>query len=154
MGSVVEWVSAAGQVVSAVGTLAAVAIALWLARLDGRRFRAESADREAGQARLVTFEVVRRGGRWRVKTTNYSTAPVFDVRVMHVRYGDQVVHVEKAPGSPERLAIVPAGETMDQAVSLADLEAAGVWEVTATFLDSAGLRWLRTGIDPPRRVLQ
>ena len=46
-----EWISAIGQIVAAAGTLAAVVIALWLARLDGRRIRAELADRDAGQAR-------------------------------------------------------------------------------------------------------
>ena len=55
-----EWISAIGQIVAAAGTLAAVVIALWLARLDGRRIRAELADRDAGQARLIMFEIVRR----------------------------------------------------------------------------------------------
>jgi hypothetical protein len=153
-GSVVDWISAVGEVVGAVGTLAAVIVALWLARLDRQRIWAELEDREAGQARLVTFEVVRRGGRWRVQTTNHSVAPVFDVRVIQVRCGDQVGHVDPIPGTPKWLAMVRAGESMDQVITFNDLEVDGTCEVTAFFLDSAGLRWQRTGTDPPRRVLK
>jgi hypothetical protein len=97
--------------------------------------------------------VLRRDGRWRVVTTNHSTAPAFEVRVTAVRIGDQVGHVETVAGSPEWLVILHPGATMDQAINLNDPQLRGSFEVTATFLDSAGLRWQRIGAGPPRRVL-
>jgi hypothetical protein len=76
---VLVWSVAISQVVGTVATLAAVVVALWIAVRDGRRVRVEQADRDARQARLITFEVYRRGDHWRVGTTNQSMAPVFEV---------------------------------------------------------------------------
>jgi hypothetical protein len=150
--STAQWILAVGQVVIAAGTLAAVLVALWLGRLERRRIWGELEDREAGQARLVAFEVVRRGGRSLVRTTNHSAAPVFEVRVTHVRCGDQVGHVQTNGGSSEWLAMVPARESVDQVLTFDGPEVNGSYEVTALFLDSAGLRWQRTGANPPRRI--
>jgi hypothetical protein len=149
-----QWILAAGQVVTAVGTLAAVTVALWLGRLERRRIWMELEDRVAGQARLVTFAVVHRGDRWWVQTTNHSAAPVFEVRITQVRSGDEAGHVQTIPVSLEGLAMVPAGESLDQSLQFSGPEVNGGYKVTAQFLDSAGLWWQRTGTDPPRRVVK
>lgn len=161
----VAWSAAISQVVGTVATLAAVVVALWIALRDGRRARDEQADRDARQARLVTFEVYRRGDRWRVGTTNQSTAPIFEVTVTKVTGTDHVGYVEAVPGSPAQLTVVPAGGKVEQTIKFADPESSpgsdststnGVswsYQVSANFLDAAGLRWSRTGSDPPRRIL-
>jgi hypothetical protein len=56
--------SAIAQIAGAVGTLAAVVVALWVASRDSHRLQAELSDREAGQARLIIADVHREGGRW------------------------------------------------------------------------------------------
>jgi hypothetical protein len=45
--SVLDWVSALGQAAGAIGTLAAVGVALWVAGQDGRRLRAEPTGRRS-----------------------------------------------------------------------------------------------------------
>lgn len=145
--------------VGTAATVAAVVVALWIAVRDGRRARAEQADRDARQARLITFEVYRRGDRWRVGTANQSTAPIFEVTVTEVTCGNHVGHVEAVPGSPAQLATVLAGDRVEQTILFAyqksrpDPQLSGPCQVTATFLDAAGLRWCRTGSDPPRRIV-
>jgi hypothetical protein len=156
---------AIAQVAGASGTLAAVVVALWITVRDGRRIRAEQADRDDRQARLVTFEVYRRGDRWRVGTTNQSMAPIFEVTVTAVARGERVGHIEAVPGSPARLTLVPAGGRVEQTITFAEPEPPPIpdvtttdeminsYQVTAHFLDAAGLRWSRTGSDPPQRIL-
>lgn len=160
-----EWSVALAQVTAAVATLAAVVVALWLAARDGRRSRVEQADRDARQARLITFEVYRRGDRYRVGTRNQSTAPIFEVTVTEVTWGEHIGYVEAVPGSPAQLAVVPAGNSVEQTITFAHPESRpmpdfdpadeliGSYQVTAHFLDAAGLRWRRTGSDPPQRIL-
>lgn len=162
---VLVWSVAISQVVGTVATLTTVVVALWIAVRDGRRVRVEQADRDARQARLITFEVYRRGDHWRVGTTNQSMAPVFEVTVTEVTSGDHMGKVAAVPGSPAQLAIVPAGARMEQTITFANRkshpmsdfnstdEVIGSYQVTATFLDAAGLRWSRSGSDPPRRIL-
>lgn len=159
-----EWSVAISQVAGAAATLAAVVVALWIAVRDGRRVRVEQADRDASQARLITFEVCRGGDGWRVRTTNQSMAPIFDVTMTVVTCGDRVGHVEPGPGSPKKLPMIsPDGKKVEQPIKFADREShsrldfnsidIGSCQVTANFLDAAGLRWSRTGSDPPRRIL-
>jgi hypothetical protein len=55
--SLATWLGVIGQWVGAMGTLAAVGVALWLAQRGHRREVAEQRDREATQARLVIITV-------------------------------------------------------------------------------------------------
>lgn len=149
--SVLDWVAVVGQLAGVAGTLAAVTVALWVARRDGRRLRAEQSDREAGQARLVTADVHRQAGRWWVRTTNHSAAPVFGVEVLEVRHEGGVSVIEPVPGAPAVLEVLAAGETRDRAIAPGDDPSSGV--VMLRYLDAAGLRWYREGREQPQRVL-
>ncbi|HEV2779966.1 MAG TPA: hypothetical protein VGX25_11270 [Actinophytocola sp.] len=149
--AVTDWMSALGEIAGAAGTVAAVAVALLLARRGARRQRIEQADREAGQARLIIAELHRAEGRWWVRTTNHSTAPVFQVEILEVRHPDGVSTVEPAPGAPVELTKLPAGEVNDRALALGGDPATAV--VVLRFLDAAGLRWHRAGTGQPQRVL-
>ncbi len=146
-----DWVSVVGQLAGVLGTLTAVVVALWVARRDGRRQRVEQSDRDAGQARLVTADVHRDAGRWWVRTTNHSAAPVFDVAVVEVRHEGGVSAVEPVPGAPAVLHVLPAGETRDRAIAPGSDPSPGV--VVLRYLDAAGLRWYREGPGQPERVL-
>jgi len=55
--AVATWLSVAGQWVGALGTIAAVGLALWLAQRETRQLTAERRDREEAQARLVVIEL-------------------------------------------------------------------------------------------------
>lgn len=142
--------SAIAQIAGTVGTFAAVAVALWVATRDGRRLRAERSDREAGQARLVIANVHREGGRWWVRTTNHSTAPVFGVEVVEVRHEGGVSAVEAVRGSPAVLDVLAAGQSRDRAIATGG-EPSGI--VVLRYLDAAGLRWHREGTAQPQRIL-
>ena len=153
--SVLDWVSVVGQLVGTAGTVAAVVLALWIARRDGRRLRAELADRDAGQARLVTADVHRAAGRWWVRTTNHSTAPVFGVEVVEARHQGGLSRVEPLPGAPAVLEVLGPGESVDRALDVptgADPDP-GLDVVVTCYLDAAGLRWRREGAGQPQREL-
>lgn len=148
----VDWVSALGEITGAIGTIAAVVVALWIANRAVRQQRAEQADREAGQARLITADVHRWEGRWWVRTTNHSTAPIFDVQVLEVRHADGgVSKVESVPGAPAELAKLAAGKDNDRAVAYDGDSLTAV--VVLQFLDATGLRWRRDGAAQPQRIL-
>lgn len=51
--STADWIAAIGQAVGAVGTLAAVVVALAVSRRDGQRVRSEKEQQERSQARMV-----------------------------------------------------------------------------------------------------
>ncbi|MGH4011626.1 MAG: hypothetical protein ACRDTH_26255 [Pseudonocardiaceae bacterium] len=55
--SVATWLGVVGQLVGAIGTIAAVCVALWLAQRERRRSEVERRDREAAQARLIIIDV-------------------------------------------------------------------------------------------------
>lgn len=149
--SALDWMSAITQIAGTVGTLAAVAVALWVAGRDGRRLRAELSDREAGQARLIIAGVHREGGRWWVRTTNHSAAPVFGIEVVEVRHEGGVSAVEAVRGSPAVLDVLAAGQSRDRAIAPGSEPSSGV--VVLRYLDAAGLRWRREGTAQPKRIL-
>lgn len=153
--SVLDWVSVVGQLMGTAGTVAAVVLALWVSRRDGRRLHAELADREAGQARLVTADVHRAAGRWWVRTTNHSTAPVFGVEVVEARHQGGPSHVEPLPGAPAVVEVLGTGESVDRALDVptgSDPDP-GRDVVVTRYLDAAGLRWRREGAGQPQREL-
>jgi hypothetical protein len=149
--SALDWVSALGQAAGAVGTLAAVVVALWVALRDGRQLRAEQSDRAAGQARLIIADVHRESGRWWVRTTNHSAAPVFEVEVVEVRHGGGVSMVESVAGAPAVLDKLAAGQTRDRAITPGGDPSSGI--VVLCYRDAAGLRWRREGTGKPERIL-
>lgn len=148
--SALDWFSAVTGATGTLGAIAAVIIAVWVARRDGRTQRAEQADRDAAQARLVSTELRHEDGRWWVRTTNDSAAPVFrcEVEVVHVR-GRR--HLEPVPGAPVELRKLGPEESRDRALEGDGDPSDGV--VVLRFIDAAGLRWRREGDDAPRRVL-
>lgn len=151
----VEWLPALGEIATAAtaaGTFAAVAVALWVAMRNTQLQRAEQADRDAGQARLIIASLHRADGRWWVRTTNHSMAPVFAVEVVEVRHGDGVSRLEPVPGAPVELPKLAPGDTIDRAVAFAGDPSYAV--VVFQFLDAAGLRWHREGTAQPRRILR
>jgi hypothetical protein len=152
--SALDWIRAVGQVAGALGTLAAVAVALWVARRDGQRLRAEQADRDASQARLVTADVHREDGRWWVRTTNHSSAPVYSVEVVAARHARDAGEsaVEAVPGAPAVLDALAAGETRDRALADGGGDPSDGL-VVLRYVDSAGLRWQRAGAAQPERLL-
>jgi hypothetical protein len=145
-----DWLSVITQVAGAAATLAAVVVALWVASRDGRRLRAEQSDREKGQARLIIADVHHEGGRWWVRTTNHSAAPVFGVEVVEVRHERGGSQVEDIPGAPAVLEVLAAGQAIDRAIA-GDERLFGV--VVLRYLDAAGLRWHREGAGQPQRLL-
>ena len=149
-GDVANWVAAIGQVAGAIGTFAAVVVALAISRRENRALRTEQADRAAAQARLVVSEVRAERRIWWVRTTNHSGEPVFDVRVAEVRCDRARLRVQDAPGAPAVVDILAAGESRDRVLD-------GEAEVTATvvvqYVDARGLRWERVGRQPPRRLV-
>jgi hypothetical protein len=148
---VVDWVSAGGEVAGAIGTFAAVVVALWVSIRSAQRQRAEQIDREAGQARLITTELRHEDGRWWVRTTNHSTAPIFDARILGVRHAGGVGMVEPAPGAPVEVTTLTAGQSVDRAVAANGVPANAV--IVLQFLDAVGLRWRREGAAQPKRIL-
>lgn len=145
--------SVPGQLAAAAATVAAVVVALWVAIRDGRQQRAELADRQAAQARLVTAYVDRLQGRWCVRTANHSTAPVYDVEVEEVRHQQWVGNVEPVPGSPAKLRELLPGAPVDRPLAgeVGGDPASAV--VVFRFVDAAGLRWRREGTGPPQRLV-
>jgi hypothetical protein len=61
--SALDWISALGGAIGTLGAVAAVITAIWVARRDTLFQRAERADRDAAQARLVSTELRHEGGR-------------------------------------------------------------------------------------------
>lgn len=146
-----EWFSAAGSALGTLGAVAAVLIALSVARRDGRVQRADRADRDAAQARLVSTELRHEQGRWWLRTTNDSAAPVFRCEVVTIRHPAGPRHLEALPGTPVELRKLPPDQSVDRAVAGDGDLSEGV--PVLRFLDAAGLRWSRDGDEPPRRLL-
>ncbi|HET9256077.1 MAG TPA: hypothetical protein VFO16_12860 [Pseudonocardiaceae bacterium] len=150
--SALEWVSAVAQIAGAFGTLAAVVVALWVASRDGRRLRAELSDREKGQARLIFADVCKDDGRWLVRTTNHSAAPVFIVEVVEVRHRGGMSAVEDTPEAPAVLDVLEPGQIRDRVITPGGEPSSGV--VVLRYLDATGLRWRREGTRQPERIVE
>ena len=170
--TVADWLAAWGQVGGAVGTTAAVAVALWLGFRDRRWRRADQADRDVGQARLVTVDLQEKFGglmdddsldtELHVVLTNNSTEPIVDVEVLELR-------CESAPGlgwehrsygdpyERDQIPVVNSGAIWQSEVNYTSpgggrIPAPGADHiVTIGFTDARGLRWSRTGTRAPVR---
>ena len=146
-----DWVSAIGGAVGTLGAIAAVVTAVWVARRDTVFQRSERADRDAAQARLVSTTVRRADGRWWVRTTNDSAAPVFRCEVVALHSPVGVHQLEAVPGSPVELRRLGPDQSVDRAVRGDGDLSDGV--VVLQFVDAAGLRWSREGDAAPRRLV-
>lgn len=167
--SVATWIGAIGGLVGAIGTVAAVVVALWLAQRDRR-------DRQAAQARLVTITVSYPEYDDRkeyvvpwVEITNHSDQPVHRPRIKKieaqppVRWGrkqtiyDEYSLPEELPASANHRVpfehFTTDGIPIDTTVAPGRIEKwVDIDGVTFTFIDAAGLQWLRTGNRKPIRV--
>lgn len=150
-GSVAEWAGA-------IGSSAAVVVALWIAINDARRRESERKDEQAAQARLLVVEAHEddAGGVLNVKVTNHSSSPVFAVVV-------EAVHVTPYPlrvrfFSKREWARLDPGESKQagcylfamDGITIATIEAPNIVSADVSFVDSAGFRWKRWGNTPPR----
>lgn len=168
--NVADWISTIGQAVGALGTLAAVAVALWLAKRDNNRLIAERRDRDISQARLISAAVQRDVGVLYLEVRNDSPGSIYDLTVQDdqlVSQGYRVTHslVEEQNGRFIRTRKVangphtlPPGSSLKLAIERSDTSTAPeevdrIPPPTLDFTDSAGLRWNRRGPSAPQRVL-
>ncbi|WP_327730873.1 hypothetical protein OG250_38990 [Streptomyces sp. NBC_00487] len=79
MSSITDWLSAVGQVAGALGTLAAVVVALLVSFRDNRRLASELRDREASTARLVSAVIRRDPGLVFLEIRNDAREAVHDM---------------------------------------------------------------------------
>jgi hypothetical protein len=161
-----EWLSA----VSAIATVGATGVALWVVVHEGKsrnadlRVRdAERRDQEAAQARLITSEAKRLDRDAHIN--NHSAAPVFDVRVIRAE-------ATSAEGGPVAPAFMPDARRTFPVLGAGKEARTGlshtVWghgdvgvvphgsthvRLTIQFLDASGLWWERTGAEQPRRLV-
>ncbi|QBJ96805.1 hypothetical protein ERC79_13200 [Rhodococcus sp. ABRD24] len=144
-------------------------VALALALRDRRRHAAdeerraeERRDLEAAQARLVYFEITAMGGLM-VKILNESDRPIFHVCLESVEKSDSPdftwqVNRNVMGARAETNSIEPRGHfkipvNLVSEDGQAPRSRIGEYTITISFLDAAGLRWTRTGMGPPTRVL-
>lgn len=168
--NVAEWISAIGQAVGALGTLGAVAVALWLATRDNNRLIAERRDHDMSQARLISATVQRDVGLFYLEVRNDSSGSIYNL-IVHddqlVSRGYRVTNtlVEEQNGRfvPTRKVAngsrtLPPGSNLKLAIERSDTSMAPgdldrIPPPTLDFTDSAGLRWKRHGAFAPQRVL-
>lgn len=82
-----NWFQFGASAASAIGTIAAVVLALLIARRDGARRDEERRDAEAGQARLVNFETDQSGAASdpaKIVIVNHSSQPVHNLEMISV----------------------------------------------------------------------
>lgn len=168
--SVADWVAAVGQVAGAVFTAVAVGVALHLARRDSKWRKAEQADRDAAQARLVAVEPEYAIEYSPIKTMlnvlNGSMLPVLDVKIVEVVNADASdghtwridSHGPMGDYFPTEARVLASGATFTLPVEYVDSEGRpvqlhGMDHVTFEFTDAAGFRWRRQDNDPPVRLL-
>ncbi|SDM63354.1 hypothetical protein [Allokutzneria albata] len=152
------WWGAVGTWVGAFATTAAVVAALWIAGRDARVRRAERADRDKAQARLLVVVMANRGEFLTVRVENHSAAPLFDVALTHV---EPAPAWRLGPSTVQRPTheVLKAGEHFQRNIELLDGngEPQRVPDVeysfTFEFVDSAGLRWSRRDNAEPQRVI-
>ena len=172
------WVAAWGQVGGAAATTGAVIVAFWLGWRDRRWRRADQAERDMGQARLVTVDVdhpyrgLDNDGEPEfpmvVAMTNNSAEPVVDAKVTEVRSetqprlgwdhrwsGDPTIRYDAPVLGPGETWSGEVYYTLPEAERINGQDEApgpfGENAVTISFTDARGLRWTRTGTELPVR---
>lgn len=151
---------------SAIGTVGAVVIALFVAINEGRRRRLDKEDSDAGQARLITVHRHPQG----YVITNHSMAPILSLKIVNVEViEDGVAAWEAGSGDDSDQSpshdVVPPGE--HKLFGVVNFRRPGTTEVnlqrrldrddvlrcTFAFTDAQGLRWKRQHQKQPERVL-
>jgi hypothetical protein len=150
-GSAADWAGA-------MGTLAAVVLALCIAIGDARRRESDRKEEQAAQARLITVDSSEDavGGFLYVTVTNHSTSPVFAVVV-------EAVHVTPDPlrvrfkGDRRWPRLNPGDSKLATCIlfevdgtTMTSVKAPNIVSADVSFVDSVGLRWRRWGNTPPR----
>lgn len=161
---ITDWISAIGQVLGAIGTFAAVAVALAIAIRDNRRLVAEARDREAGVARLVTAMVRRDVGLTFLEIRNDSPETIyhpvveltasgpFRYRVTGQKVEERNGRFVVADSRDEAVAFVPPHDSSRLLVEMNGTSSGSVI-VKLGFTDAAGRQWVRLGDAPPQREL-
>jgi hypothetical protein len=162
-----DWIAAWGQVGGAVGTTAAVGIAIWLALRESCWRKTEQADRDAAQARLLTIDTDYHSGGHSpfqivVIIANNSSAPMLDVGIEAVRNlqepGLGWGYGADDPEATVRANVLVPGQRLVVEVVFIDEDKQQQWpggpnSVTVTYTDSSGLRWRRQDRQLPERIL-
>lgn len=164
-----------GQWFGAIGSIAAVAVALWVAFRDGRRRDVERRDQEKAQARTITSRVGTvavtmgpiRGTVPAVWIENHGTAPITNIILESVSafVGDQRRTKwsisDHADQSPYIVAPVigPGQAEAAEPLRFTDAEETSRWpdpttaSVTFAFTDALGLTWRKADNGEPQRLL-
>lgn len=164
--SAADWLAAWGQIGGALGTVATLSVAIWLARRDSRWRKAEQADRDATQARLLTIDTdYAYGGKspWQmvVLIANNSTLPMLDVKIELVRNSDAVDlgwrYGADDPETQVSANVLRPGKQLVVEIELVDGNKQqwpnGTDSVTVTYMDNNGLCWRRRDRHLPERIL-
>lgn len=161
---ITDWLTAIGTVLGAVGTIAAVTVALAIAIRDNRRLVAEARDREAAVARLVTATLRRDVGLTFLEIRNDSPETVYHP-VVELSVCGPVSYLVTGQKVEERNGRFVAVDSRDEAVGFVPphesarllVETKGTTGGSVTvklgFTDAAGRQWVRLGDAPPRREL-
>ncbi|MBY6708057.1 hypothetical protein HQ308_14725 [Rhodococcus sp. BP-241] len=155
----------------AIFTTLGVGVALFVAIRDSRRFareeqtrRDEDTDRRADQARLITLRTEHWGSEMRTIVSNNSDQPILDLRIGTPRHTEEESEwtAESSPTSdrPSRLEVLKAGSEAPKRWRFLYRDVApgegttfpdsSKWKQSIVFVDSRGVRWMRTGRDDPR----
>ncbi|MFE0647463.1 hypothetical protein ACFVZH_02580 [Streptomyces sp. NPDC059534] len=151
---------------SAIGTVAAVVVALGLAVNESRRRRLDKEDADAGQARLITVHRHPQG----YVITNHSMAPILALKIVKVEIIEDGAAAWEA-GSDDDSEDGAASEVLAagayKLMGVTSFRRPGSSEVnlqrrlarddalkcTFAFTDAQGLRWKRVHQQQPERVL-
>lgn len=153
------------NVVEALGTWAAVVVALWVSVGESIRRGRERRDADRGQARLVAIEGDGSGGIW-VIVTNHSSEPIFGPELEDVRWAgperSEIARWEVAPaviGARQVQNMLNAGAEWRIPIIFLDHDGkrkavgVGSFRATISFRDARGLEWRRVASQQPERVL-
>ncbi|MFB7605249.1 hypothetical protein [Streptomyces gardneri] len=159
-----EWLDS--DKASAIGTVAAVIVALGLALNESRRRRRDKEDADAGQARLITVQRHAQG----YVITNHSMGPILALKIVKVEVvedgavaweagpeddGEDGVHFEVLGAGAHKLVGVngfrrPGSSEVNLQRRLTRDD---TLKCTFAFIDAQGLRWKRVHEQQPERVM-
>ncbi len=165
--SAADWLAAWGQIGGAVGTVATLSVAIWLARRDSRWRKAEQADRDIAQARMLTVDTdYSYGGsspyQAIVIIANNSNQPLFEVKIESFRSASEPGLKWRFgaidPDTPVSANVLRPDRQLVVDVEFVDDNNKQQWpggtdSTTVTYMDSSGLRWRRVDRELPVRII-